>query len=178
MTPFRASYFYVSLTWEPGEGIADTLGNIVSSALSFLLLSVCFAFLCFTSLFAKGEEGDASSVWLTNICHPTSFQVFSFFSFLFFFATTKCYGRKFIKISNRLTLTKERRKDRERGQPSGDYTARLRGPVYGRAAHPCPRRWEHFGIQSSGFTLEVTAVLEPPCSENQHSSFLFTEVSF
>lgn len=61
MTPFCASYFYVYLTWEPGEGIADTLGNIVSSALSFLLLSVSFSFHCFASLLQR-EEGDASSV--------------------------------------------------------------------------------------------------------------------
>lgn len=40
MTPFRASYLYVSLTWEPGEGIADTLGNIQSSL--FLFLPFCF----------------------------------------------------------------------------------------------------------------------------------------
>lgn len=61
MPPFRASYFYVYLTWEPGEGIADTLGNIVSYAVSFLLLSVQFSFLCFPSLLQM-EEGDASSV--------------------------------------------------------------------------------------------------------------------
>lgn len=61
MTPFRASYFYVYLIWEPGEGIADTLGNIVSSAVSLLLLSVRFSFLCFASHLQRGE-GDASSV--------------------------------------------------------------------------------------------------------------------
>lgn len=61
MTPFCASYFYVYLTWEPGEGLADTLGNIVSSALSFLLLSVSFSFHCFASLLQR-EEGGASSV--------------------------------------------------------------------------------------------------------------------
>lgn len=60
MTPFRASYFYVYLTWEPGEGTADTLGNIVSSAVSFLLLSVRFSFVSPPS--REREEGDASSV--------------------------------------------------------------------------------------------------------------------
>lgn len=45
----------------------------------FLFSSVRFSFLCFAS-FLQREEGDASSVWLTNICHPTSFQVFFFFS--------------------------------------------------------------------------------------------------
>lgn len=74
MTPFRASYFDVDLTWEPGEGITDTLGNVVRSAVSFIICS--FYFLCFASLFWRAGEGDASSVWLTNICNPTSFQVF------------------------------------------------------------------------------------------------------
>lgn len=61
MTPFRASYFYVSLTWEPSEGIADTLGNIVSSAVSFLLLSF-FVFFFVSPPSLQRVEGDASSV--------------------------------------------------------------------------------------------------------------------
>lgn len=36
-TPFRASYFHVSLTWELGKGVVDTLGNTVSSTVSTLL---------------------------------------------------------------------------------------------------------------------------------------------
>lgn len=60
MPPFRASYFYVFLTWESGEGIADTLGNIASAA--FLLLFVCCLYFA----------------WLTNICHPTFFRCFFF----------------------------------------------------------------------------------------------------
>lgn len=54
MTPFRASYFYVYLTWEPGEGIADTLGSIVSSTVSFLFIICSFLFSLFRLPFAKG----------------------------------------------------------------------------------------------------------------------------
>lgn len=35
MPPFCASHFYVYLTREPGEGIADTLGNLVSATFLF-----------------------------------------------------------------------------------------------------------------------------------------------
>lgn len=53
-TPFRASYFYVSLTWELGKGVVDTPGSI---------LHCFFAFISFSSLFRLHiAKKDTSSV--------------------------------------------------------------------------------------------------------------------
>lgn len=61
-TPLRASYLYVSLTWELGEGTADTLGKILSSAFFSCILSFFLNhFLCSDSLLQR-KEGEASSV--------------------------------------------------------------------------------------------------------------------
>lgn len=49
MTPFRASYFHVYLTWEPSEGIADTLGKC-SILCCFFSFDFLFSFF-FCSLF-------------------------------------------------------------------------------------------------------------------------------
>lgn len=64
----------------PGEGLSDTLGDhSFHSSFSFHQF--------FTS--PPSTEGCTSRVWLTNICHPTSLQLF----FGFLFTTSKTSRR-------------------------------------------------------------------------------------